>query len=101
MKNDENIVLSWGDAGELSIASERLSSLSELNLDIIAKSQQIFGLLRFDAGKWSIQPLAVAVKNKITSTGQTAASVIAKKDSIKNSVVGILQERSSRLLRKS
>ncbi len=101
VKNDENIVLSWGDAGELSIANERISSLSELNLDIIAKSQQIFGLLRFDAGKWSVQPLAVAVKNKITSTGQTAASVIAKKDSIKNSVVGILQERSSRLLRKS
>ncbi|MBW4564008.1 MAG: hypothetical protein KME32_23285 [Mojavia pulchra JT2-VF2] len=100
IKNDENIVLSWGDAGELSIAKERISSLSELNLDAIAKSQQIFGLLRFDAGKWTVQPLAVTVKNKTIYTGQTAAQVISKKDSIKGSVVGILQERSSRLLRK-
>jgi hypothetical protein len=101
IKNDEDVVLSWGDAGELSIAKERISSLSELNLDAIAKSQQIFGLLRFDAGKWTVQPLAVTVKNKTIYTGQTAASVISKKDSIKGSVVGILQERSSRLLRKS
>ncbi|MDZ7959098.1 MAG: hypothetical protein RMY34_14655 [Aulosira sp. DedQUE10] len=100
VKNDENIVLSWDNAGELSIATERISSLSELNLDAIAKSQQIFGLLRFDAGKWSVQPLAVTVKNKTIYTGQTAAQVISRKDSIKGSVVGILQERSSRLLRK-
>jgi hypothetical protein len=100
IKNDENLVLSWGDAGEISIAKERISSLSELNLDAIAKSQQIFGLLRFDAGKWSIQPLAVTVKNKTIYTGQTAAQVISRKDSLKGSVVGILQERSSRLLRK-
>jgi hypothetical protein len=100
VQNEENLVLSWGDAGEISIAQERINRLAELDLDAIAKSEQIFGLLRFDAGKWTVQPLAVTVKNKPTYTGQTAAKVISKKDSIKGSVVGILQERSSRLLRK-
>ncbi|QSJ19336.1 hypothetical protein JYQ62_11790 [Nostoc sp. UHCC 0702] len=100
VKKDENLVLSWGEADELSIATERISTLAELDLETIAKSNQIFGLLRFNAGKWAIQPLAATIKGKLIYTGKTAAQVISRKDSLKGSVVGILQERSSRLLRK-
>ncbi|MDF2387638.1 hypothetical protein JMG10_39705 [Nostoc ellipsosporum NOK] len=100
VQKDENLILTWGDGGELSIASDRISNLAELDLETIAKSNQIFGLLRFNAGKWAIQPLAATIKGKLIYTGKTAAQVISRKDSLKGSVVGILQERSSRLLRK-
>ncbi len=93
----DNGSLSWGDGGSLAIATKRISSLSELNIETISKSSQMFGLLRFDAGQWSVQPLAVTVQKKTIFTGQNAAKII--KSPPKTSVVGMLQERASRLLR--
>jgi hypothetical protein len=77
---------------------ERLSTLSEVNGEAIGSSTQLFGLLRFDAGQWSVQPLTVAIKKKLVFTGQKAAKIC--KSPPKTSTVNILQERASRLLRK-
>jgi hypothetical protein len=93
------ISLSWKDKGVLPIATERISLFSEIAVEDLAKSTQLFGLLRFDAGRWAVQPLAVTVKGKTIFTGQSAAKIM-KKPPNKNTV-SILQERASRLLRKS
>ncbi|GAB1543153.1 hypothetical protein NUACC21_58270 [Scytonema sp. NUACC21] len=90
--------LSWKDAGLLPIATERISPLSELNLEAICKSNEIFGLLRFDGGRWAVQPLAATVQGKTMFTGQSAAKIF--KTPPKTNTVATLQERASRLLRK-
>jgi hypothetical protein len=95
---DDRLRLSWPDGEELPIAMERLSTLSEVNGEAIGSSTQLFGLLRFDAGQWSVQPLTVAIKKKLVFTGQKAAKIC--KSPPKTSTVNILQERASRLLRK-
>jgi hypothetical protein len=96
---NERLTLNWGDAAQLPVAMERLNQWSEIDQAAIAKSTQLFGLLRFDAGQWAVQPLAIAGKGKPIFTGQTAAKVL--KSPPKNSTVSILQERASRLLRRS
>lgn len=95
---ENTLNLSWGDEGNLEIATERISSLSELNAEAIDKSTQIFGLLRFNSGHWSVQPLAATVRGKTIYTGKNAAKIL--RTSPKTSIVGTLQERASRLLRK-
>ncbi len=97
-RDNGTLSLSWGDAGVLPIATEHILS-SKLVFEAIADSTQLFGLLRFDAGRWAVQPLAVTVKGKTIFTGQEAAKILKKPPS--NSTVSILQERASRLLRKS
>jgi hypothetical protein len=92
------LMLCWGETDKLPVALERLSSGSEVNPAAIARSTQLFGLLRFDAGQWAVQPLALTVKGKPVFTGQTAIKTL--KNPPKNSTVSILQERASRLLRK-
>ncbi len=97
----DGLILSWGDSA-IPIATERISPLSEITREAIAASTQIFGLLRFDAGGFSVQPLAIALqsakaKPKTIFTGQTAADILKKPP--KTSTVAILQERASRLLR--
>jgi len=96
---DDQLVLSWKDGDSLAIATQRISPLSEITQEVLTNSSQIFGLLRFDAGYWAIQPLTVTVKGKAIFTGQNAAKI--RKSPPKTNVVGILQERASRLLRKS
>lgn len=93
---DNTPSLSWGDAGALPIATEQISPLSEV-MEATLHSSQMFGLLRFDAGRWAVQPLAVTVQGKTFFTGQKAAKIL--KSPPKTSTVGILQERASRLLR--
>ncbi|MCA1994753.1 MAG: hypothetical protein LDL41_22300, partial [Coleofasciculus sp. S288] len=103
-KDQDTLSLSWGESGKLRVATERISPLSEITREAIASSTQLFGLLRFDAGHFSVQPLAITVqpakgKPKTIFTGQTAVNILKKPP--KNSTVAILQERASRLLRKS
>ncbi|GAA6621898.1 hypothetical protein [Scytonema sp. NUACC26] len=95
---DNSLMLNWKDGGVLPIATERISSLSEVNIEAISKSTEIFGFLRFNAGCWAVQPLAVTIQGKTIFTGQGAAKVL--KSPPKNSVVTVLQERAGRLLRK-
>lgn len=95
---DDQLVLNWKDGNSLAIATQRISPLSEITQEVLTNSSQIFGLLRFDAGSWAVQPLTVTVKGKAIFTGQNAAKI--RKSPPKTNVVGILQERASRLLRK-
>jgi hypothetical protein len=60
----------------------------------------LFGLLRFDAGRWTFQPLSAASRTgKLTFAGQAGVKLLKKPP--KNNAVMILEERASRLLRKS
>jgi len=93
----DQLSLKLGEVDNLAIATDRISPLSELDTQAITNSSQIFGLLRFDGGSWAVQPLTVKVKGKLIFTGQNAAKI--RKSPPKNSVVGTLQERASRLLR--
>jgi hypothetical protein len=100
-KQAGNLVLSW-DKLALPIATERISTLSDITDKLITQSSQLFGLLRFDAGQWSIQPLTLSIrkgrgKPKIITTAQSAAAILNKPP--RSSIVGTLQERASRLLR--
>lgn len=85
------------------IATERLGTLSEITPETLKKSSQLFGLLRYDAGKWAIQPLSIfALKKKrkpeLISTGMSGHAILKKPP--RNNTVSILKERASRLLRR-
>lgn len=95
---NNTLSLSGAEVGMLPIAIEQMSPFSEVTEEAIANSTQLFGLLRFDAGRWAVQPLAITVKGKTIFTGQKAATIL--KSPPKSSTVSILQERASRLLRK-
>ncbi|MEC4815451.1 MAG: hypothetical protein SAK29_19555 [Scytonema sp. PMC 1069.18] len=96
--NNDILTFNWKDSGYLPIATERINNFSELNIETIAKSTEIFGLLRFDAGHWAVQPLAAIARGKTIFTGQKASHIL--KTPPKTSAVATLQERASRLLRK-
>jgi hypothetical protein len=96
VQSADALTLHWADTS-IPIATERSGSLSAITVEAIANSSELFGLLRFDAGRWAVQPLAVTVGKKAIATGQNAAKVL--KSPPKTSTVGILRERASRLLR--
>jgi hypothetical protein len=69
-------------------------------MDHVCKSKAMLGLLRFDGGHWSVQPLAVTVGGKKETceyVGSGAIAALAPRK--KGDVLAILQERASRLLR--
>ncbi len=104
-KEEERLWLEWGDELRLPVAVERISRLSGLTPENIAKSVQMFGLLRFDAQQWSVQPLGIVSqagkgkkgKAETIFSGDQAASLFKKPP--KTSIIATLQERASRLLR--
>jgi hypothetical protein len=72
---------------------------STLAVDDIAATTALFGLLRYDAGTWSVQALTAGNPiGKFEFVGQAGAELLKKPP--KTSTVSILQERASRLLRK-
>jgi hypothetical protein len=69
-----------------------------LPYESIWKTTSLFGLLHYDAGRWSIQVLSVAdVKSTVEVIGEKGIELLKKPP--KNSSVAILKERASRLLR--
>jgi hypothetical protein len=67
--------------------------------ETLATSTALFGLLRYDAGRWTIQPLAAGTpQGKFEFAGQAGAEALKKPP--KTSSVSILHERSGRLLRR-
>ncbi|NUR88604.1 MAG: hypothetical protein HOY71_31325 [Nonomuraea sp.] len=60
----------------------------------LPRSTACIGLLRWDAGQWSLRPLAVQTKSKTTHNGDNALNPG------KSDAVGVLRERAGRLLRK-
>jgi hypothetical protein len=74
---------------------------AEVTPEVVGKSERMAALLRFDAGRWYVQPLAVGRGGKkpvVVVNGQAAWEAVSAKR--KKDTLGILKERASRLLRK-
>ena len=76
-----------------------LSPLLGLDIDALGKSAQAFGLLRFDRGRWTFQPL-------VTRTGKKAyfgaGEAIGRRRKVgkQSGTLAVLKERAGKLLRK-
>lgn len=86
---------------EIELDLLRLPGCGPLTPAVVASSSACLGLLRWDAGRWLLQPLAVqaTVKKKpviVHNGGLALESGSAKKDD----TVAVLRERAGRLLRK-
>src|SRR5690606_41836633 len=75
---------------------------------LVARSTACIGLLRWDAGRWSVQPLAVQTRGKGGTTAahtgdwaQDPTDPKAAKAALRNGdPVAVLRERAGRLLRR-
>ncbi|GAA1771336.1 hypothetical protein [Luedemannella helvata] len=91
----------------VAVAVDRLPSCGPLTADLVAASSACLGLLRWDAGAWSLQPLAVQaiVKKKPVGAhnGDWAEGVTDAKAAKAYAAAGdsfsVLRERAGRLLR--
>ena len=96
------------DGHQLAVAVDRLPSCGPLTPELVAASSACLGLLRWDAGRWLLQPVAVqaTVKRKVVAvyTGDWACGVtdakVAKADAKAGDAVTVLRERAGRLLRR-
>ena len=87
---------------------DRLPSAGPLTPALVAASTACLGLLRWDGGRWALQPLAVQalVKKKpvTVGTGDWALGptepAAAKAEAVAGTAVDVLRERAGRLLRK-
>ena len=97
-RKGEPPTLQFADGAELPLAVQRISAASELQAEAAAESKAMLGLLRFDGGGWSVQPLAVVGAKTISEeyTGSAVYEYLGKK---KGTTLAVLQERASRLLR--
>jgi hypothetical protein len=89
-----------GDGTAFRLATERMSASSELTFDYLPDSPALFGLLRFDGGAWSVQPLCVRIDDKKAEeeyTGSGAQLVVTKRK--KDDTLAVLRERAGKLLR--
>ncbi|HZF52169.1 MAG TPA: hypothetical protein VE093_26125 [Polyangiaceae bacterium] len=94
--------LRFGSAG-LPVAVERMGDMHDLSLDDVDRSQKMIGILRYDRGRFAVQPLAVLTGGKKVehlAVGSSGASIAAGGDAGgRDSTLGILRERASKLLR--
>lgn len=96
------------DGVSLAVDLDRLPAAGPLTPALVAASTACLGLLRWDAGRWAVQPLAVqsVVRKKPVAvhTGDWALGPIEAKDAKAEAAAGaavdILRERAGRLLRK-
>ncbi|WP_242884272.1 hypothetical protein [Actinomadura litoris] len=96
------------DGHEIEVDVERLPSCGPLTPALVAASTSCIGLLRWDGGRWRLQPLAVqaTVKKKPVEahTGDWALGPtdpkVVKAVAKSGDVVTVLRERAGRLLRK-
>ncbi|MEV0247736.1 hypothetical protein AB0H76_14175 [Nocardia sp. NPDC050712] len=96
------------DGHRLAIELDRLPSCGPLTPSTLTGSAACIGLVRWDAGRWSLRPLAVQkkVKGVVTEThggdwacGPTDPKVV-KAQAKSGDSVAVLRERAGRLLRK-
>ncbi|GAA0422674.1 hypothetical protein Aca07nite_24350 [Actinoplanes capillaceus] len=91
----------------LAVDVDRLPEAGPLTPALVAASTACLGLLRWDAGRWAMQPLAVqAVVRKKPVTAHTADWALgptdaraAKAEAAAGTAVDVLRERAGRLLR--
>ncbi|MEU8240362.1 hypothetical protein AB0C07_19140 [Actinoplanes missouriensis] len=92
----------------LALDLDRLPAAGPLTPALVTASTACLGLLRWDAGRWALQPLAVqaTVKRKAVAvhTGDWALGPLdakaAKAEAVAGTAVDVLRERAGRLLRK-
>ncbi|MCB9765843.1 MAG: hypothetical protein H6739_39070 [Alphaproteobacteria bacterium] len=85
-----------GDA-TLPLALDRVSPLSGLDPKTLGKADALIGLLRFDGGRWSVQPLLGSTGGKKATLLGPALKGVAKG---RSATLSTLQERAGKLLRK-
>ncbi|NJP34837.1 hypothetical protein [Micromonospora thermarum] len=96
------------DGHRLAVAVDRLPSCGPLTPELVAASSACLGLLRWDDGRWLLQPVAVqaTVKRRTVAvyTGDWACGVtdakVAKAEAKVGDPVAVLRERAGRLLRR-
>lgn len=93
------------DGAGLVVAAGRLPASGPLTPDLVAASSACIGLVRWDAGRWLIQPVAVqaTVKKKAVTVhnGDWAEGPTDPKAAkATGDAVAVLRERAGRLLRK-
>jgi hypothetical protein len=79
----------------LPMASERLPAGTEIH----DEPPELLGLLRFDRGGWRVQPLCL--RHPILGLVQVGEELAEARKKRKHHALDVLQERASRLLRKS
>jgi hypothetical protein len=91
--------LDFGNGVVLDVAANRISRASELQPEHVERSAALLGLLRFDGGRWAVQPLAAAHPGQKAPvfTGSKAYEQAYHK---KGQTLAVLQERAGKLLRK-
>jgi hypothetical protein len=80
----------------LPLDTTRLPPDCELHEEVLGSAEELIGLLRFDAGAWRIQPLAVKGSKSTVISGEGIADARAKR---KSKTLSILTERAGKLLR--
>ncbi|MFI0448951.1 hypothetical protein [Actinomadura sp. 6N118] len=96
------------DGHSLTVDLDRLPASGPLTPELVAASSACIGLVRWDAGGWRVQPLAVqaTVKRKPVEahTGDWAQGPtdpkVVKAEAKAGDAVAVLRERAGRLLRK-
>ncbi|MET9065957.1 hypothetical protein [Streptosporangium sandarakinum] len=94
--------------GVLAVDTERLPACGPLTPKLVASSTACVGLIRWDGGRWLLQPLAVQAKVKKetveVATGDWALGPTdpkaVKAEARAGDPVAVLRERAGRLLRK-
>ena len=96
-------VLPGGPAGGIAVATGRLPACGPLTPELVAASSACIGLLRWDAGRWLVQPIALQATVKKTTlsvhNGDWAQGITDPKVKA-DDAVSVLRERAGRLLRK-
>jgi hypothetical protein len=96
------------DGNTLAVDLDRLPTSGPLSPELVAASSACIGLLRWDAGRWLLQPLAVqaTLKRKPVEAhngdwalGPTDPKVV-KAEAKAGDAVAVLRERAGRLLRR-
>ncbi len=102
-------VLTFSVAGQpLAVDTDRIPATGPLTPDAIATSTACLGLLRWDAGSFRLQPLAVETKTRKVSValhaggwaGGTTDKTAVKSEKAAAAATSVLRERAGRLLRK-
>jgi hypothetical protein len=95
-------------AGRIALDTDRIPSAGPLTPELVQASTSCIGLVRWDAGRFTLQPLAVEapVKKKATAVhagawaGGTADKEGVRAEKAAAEAVTVLRERAGKLLRK-
>ncbi|WP_420715134.1 hypothetical protein [Streptomyces sp. XY332] len=108
-RKEDDGALTWTTAGgDLAVDTDRIPTAGPLTPEAVAASNACIGLLRWDAGTFCVQPLAVetTARKKAVAVhagawaGGTADKAGVKAEKAATDAAAVLRERAGRLLRK-